>query len=188
MPEDKDKLDRWIDEGVQRYVEAEPPLGMEGRVLARLEPQRRTWWRPWMIAVPLAALLAVVIGLAVQNKAGAPPKPAVGSPQPSVVSKQAPSDVARVPQQHGRPAPKRIVGGDARQGVSEIVAAPRPETFPVPAPASEQEMLLARLAQNQTAAHTVAARMAQKEEEIVISGITIKPVEIPLLPGPHQGE
>src|SRR5512143_2209072 len=78
MSDGKDQFDRWIDEGVQRYVAAEPPLGMEGRVLARLEPQRRRWWRPWMITVPVAALLALVIGLAVQNNAGTPPKPVVG--------------------------------------------------------------------------------------------------------------
>lgn len=180
MSEGKDQFERWIDEGVRRYVAAEPPLGMEARVLAELEQrrQRRGWWRPWMIAVPAAAVLAVAIGLSLQQKTRPQPvAPHISTAAP-VNSAQAgspPQVLSRVPQQH-RPAAR------------VTASTPRPEKFPAPSAPSEQEMLLARLAGNSVAVRTVAASAAKTSEAIEISRVQIDPVEIPLLPGPNQGE
>jgi hypothetical protein len=181
MSDDKDQFERWIDEGVRRYVAAEPPLGMEARVLAELgqQQQRRGLWRPWMIAVPVAALLALVIGLSLQEKTRPQPvAPQVSKAGPVSPAQPAPKpEVAvRVPQRHAHP----VVQAAAR--------APRPQTFPAAAPPSQQEMLLARLAGDRAAAQTVAASTARTSENIVISRVTIDPIEIPLLPGPNPGE
>ena len=192
MADDNQELERWIREGVQRYVEAEPPLGLEGRVLAKLdERQRRSWWRPWMIAVPVAAVLAVVIGLSVQEKTPPPAAPAqVAQAGPSPAQPAAP----RVEVTKPAPERRRPTGAAARSrrdaltGVSTRKRAGRPESFPAPEPASEQERLLAKMARDRAAAEAAADESAQSSE-IVISRVAIAPLEIPLLPGANpQGE
>ena len=179
MSDDKDQFERWIDEGVQRYVAGEPPLGMEARVLAELrQRQPRRWWRPWMIAAPVAAVLAVAIGLSLQPKT---------TPQRSV-----PQVSTAAPARPARPAPPRVVSRAAqprRPAAARVAAsAPSPDTFPAPSQPSEQEMLLARLARNRMAVQAVAANAAKTPENIEISRVEIDPVEIPLLPGPNPGE
>ncbi len=181
MSEGKDQFERWIDEGVRHYVAAEPPLGMEARVLAELAQRRpqRVWWRPWLIAAPLAAVLVIVIGLSLQPKTRpqpAAPRTSTATPVGPARPAPPPQVVSGVPQYH-RPAAAPV-----------MARAPRPEKFPAPSPPSEQEMALARLARSSVAVRTVAANPAHTSENIEISRVQIDPVEIPLLPGPNQGE
>lgn len=185
MSERNDELERLIDEGLQRYVAAEPRLGMENHVLAALEEQRQHrpgWRRPWLVAVPTAAVLAIVIGLSLQQKTQ-PQQPAAqrASSAPAVPSLgQVPPQVAvRAPERPARP----------RAAVQGSVRAPRLEKFPAPEPLSPQEVQLARLAQNRAAVQTVALREAGPTQDIVLSWITIDPIEIQFLPGPNpQGD
>ncbi len=195
MSDGKDELERWIDEGVRCYVAAEPPLGMERRVLVALEERQplRRWWRRWMIAVPVAALLAIVVGFSLRPKTRPQPATApqvavnvpAAPPKPSVDAggKSMPQLKAHV----ARPVTRRKSGGDAPTGAANRMS--NPQQFPSPVPATEQERLLARLVQDRAAAQTVAAaKAAERQEELVISRITITPIEIPLLPAPNPGE
>ncbi len=197
MSDDKNELERWIEDGVRRYVEAEPPLGMTERVLTQLEERRspRRWWRPWMIAAAVAALLAMVVGLSLQPKTrpqpAAPPQVAktdTGTPpQPSIGlgAQSSPQVEAHLAQRQAPARARRLPREDALTGVSSGVS--RPQQFPSPVAATEQERLLSRLVQDRAAARTVAAKAAETQE-IVISRIAIAPVEIPLLPDPNPGE
>lgn len=179
MPDDKDQFERWIDEGARRYVAAEPPLGMEARVLARLEERqrRRVGWRPWMFAIPVAAVLLVAAGLSLREKT----RPQPAAPQVSTAAPQtaAPAPPIRIP----TAAPRQ----PASRAAKAVARAQKPQQFPSPEPPSQQERLLARLAQDR-AATTVVAGTAKAQENVVISRITIAPVEIPLLPATQQGE
>jgi hypothetical protein len=85
------------------------------------------------------------------------------------------------------PAPERQA--TRRAAVQVSARAPKLEKFPAPEPASQQETLLARLAQNLAAVQTVAARETESAGQIIISRITIDPIEIQPLPGPDpQGD
>lgn len=181
MSEGKDQFERWIDEGVRRYVAAEPPLGMAARVLAEMEhrQQRRDWWRPWMIAVPVAAVLAIGIGLSLQEKT---------RPQPVAPQVSTAAQVSHAPAVASPQVATHVPEHRAHMAAQVAARVSRPERFPAPAPPSEQERLLARMAQDGAAAQAVAAGTAKTSENIVISRVTIDPVEIPLLPGPNQGE
>ncbi len=181
MLDGKDQFERWIEEGVRHYVGAEPPLGLEARVLAEVQQRQRqrSWWQSWTIALPAAAVLVIAIGLSVQQKTrpqsvvrqvstAGPPAPVQPVPPSQIVSR-----VARP----SRPAAVRV-----------SASAPRPETFPATSQPSEQEMALARLARNSAALRTVAANAARGPENIEISRVQIDPVEISLLPGGNPGE
>ncbi len=181
MSDGKDQFERWIDEGVRRYVAVEPPLGMESRVLAELEQhrQRRGWWRSWMIAIPAAAVLAVAVGLSLQEKTmpqRAVPQVSTAIPARPVPPVPPPRIVSRAPQ------PTRAVVARVATSASGR------EKFPTRSQPSEQEVLLARLARNSIAMRTVAAHVAKTPENIEISRVQIDPVEIPLLPGTIPGE
>ncbi|MBZ5645687.1 MAG: hypothetical protein LAN37_00520 [Acidobacteriia bacterium] len=182
--EHNDEFDRLIDEGLRRYAGAEPPLGLEIRVIAALQAkqrQRRWWTQPWLVAVPTAAVLAMVIGLSLANRT---------KPQPPAPQRASTTPVIPAPQ----PEPQVVAHAPERQAtrrtaVQVSARAPNLEKFPAPEPVSQQETLLARLAQNLAAVQTVAARETESAGQIIISRITIDPIEIQPLPGPDpQGD
>lgn len=85
------KLDRWLDEALSHYNDAEPRLGLERRVLARLQeeekPAKRTvsWWR-WMPALAAAAavvIVAVAVRPVLEKHIERKPEPATYSAAPS---------------------------------------------------------------------------------------------------------
>lgn len=183
MLESKDELERLIDEELRRYVAVEPPLGMQSRVLAALEDQRRgpRWRALWLVAVPAAVMLAIVIGLSLQPKSVSPQNASQnasrnGRPEPVVpaFSAMPPQIAVRTPERRARPRTvAQVARSDSRLGI-----------FPSPAPPSQQELLLARLARNHALTQTVATRVTESTQPIVISWITIDPVEIKPLSGP----
>jgi len=136
MSIDDTKLDRFLDEALSSYSEAEPNLGFESRILARLqaEPGKPTWLTP-AYAVLATLLLAVAVCGAwrIQSSDGSsiapPPATAWRLPAPNLQNTP-PSDQPTVKQAR---ALQRRVSGRAS------VVHPK---LPVERPLSQQEKLL----------------------------------------------
>jgi hypothetical protein len=184
------KVDRWLDAALGHYShtdEAEPRMGLEARVLATLEADRREREQRgplWLWRVAFAAGLAALLIFAIirapwrsKEKPAATPAIATGAngvtkgtqqgPEPPVVatvtSNRAPGAGSRRAQPLHAPA--------------QIAEAPAPRLaqFPAPQPLSEQERLLVALMNNtppeqlaQDAA--VQDRVRHTIEEAQISG------------------
>jgi hypothetical protein len=109
------KLDRAIDHAVREMLDVEPPSGLRGRVLDRLEQPRRTFAWTW-IAGPVAAAAILVVAVLVPWRHAAPP--VVTPAAPSMARVETPHIVppAVSPKTSGaprtvsitRPAPRRI--------------------------------------------------------------------------------
>lgn len=181
MSEQHEKLDEILDKALAAYGQAEPRMGLEARVLARLEEAKtspaRAWWWKWAWAPAAALLLAGGLYLArphtplptAPSVAGKPVAPAVTAAQP-----EAPAVIAAAPAKprvRPRVAPK----------VAE--AAARQPQFPAPQPPSEQEKLLLAYVRTQPQA---AAQQAQAAAA-PLAEMKIKPLEFePLNPDGDQ--
>jgi hypothetical protein len=145
-------MDELLDEALKNYAAVEPRIGLEGRVLARLEAERekpagRAWrWVPAATAV--AAALGIALLLSVPPAQAPAPLPTVatearlpmvGSVRPRVLSQG-----TRKPHRwsHGHPA---INGSALRPLEAKVIAEtlPKRDRFPTPAPLSDQEQMLA---------------------------------------------
>jgi len=185
--DDKDNLDRIIDEGVRQYMDAEPPLGLENRVLAALE-QKRTqpaWWqRRWLIAVPALAALVLVVAIGFQfswvdvwptqnvAKKVVQPPPTVTPPPvvPAVVAKST--------------APNR----PARAVKVAMTPLPTPQQFPSPTAASEQERILAQLIRQGRTPVAVAENHPAPGKDVPAELVQISAVQVQPLPDPNNGQ
>ena len=62
----KPDIERWLDDALAQYAKAEPRVGLEGRVLARLAAtreesrQRLRWWGAWAFSAAAALALALL--------------------------------------------------------------------------------------------------------------------------------
>ncbi len=190
--EDKDPLDRLIDEGVREFVNAEPPLGMDQRVIAAVEQKRhRAWWRsPWLIAAPALAALLLVIGLALRGK---------GTDQVLNVARtstqQPPQSASNASDGVSREAPPRSIAkaGDAASQAQNVrcsnailtAAASKPPRFPSPAPLSDQEKMLVRMAAQNAPPATVAVVQPLPPYEVSVDLIQISAIQVQSLPDPN---
>jgi hypothetical protein len=57
----RNELDRVLDEALASYTACEPRAGLAGRVLARLESERRPRRWTWLLGVPAFAGMAVLL-------------------------------------------------------------------------------------------------------------------------------
>jgi len=137
-------IDRWLDEGLSRYADAEPRPGLESRVLARLgaeQPAPRTisWWALAFGTAALAGLLLLWLRPALE------PAPAPGMrwtaqlPPVPLSLQHTPSPTAAVRSER----PRSVRVALARQS-----AEAEQESFPSPSPLTEQEKMLARFVEN----------------------------------------
>ena len=148
-PMSEEPVEKLLDAGLARYSAAEPRPGLEQRILAglRAQPQSSRWldWR-WAGAFATAAAALVIAILFFRQ----PPPPEM---PPQTASTPAP--VARPPEAAAPPVvrPPTVVKGTTRRAQARVEQArtemPRLETFPAPAPLSEQERLLLRFVQRQ---------------------------------------
>jgi hypothetical protein len=152
-----DELDRLIDDALAGYVNAEPRVGLETRILRRVEGgARRAWWR-WVWAVPVLASFAAWMlvppreeRLELTARVVMPPAPAVTGARPRPVVRPA------------RPAepPKRPL-------------------FPTPAPLTAEEQALVTLAvQHPEALRQMASSNRSWTEPIHIEELKIEPLHI----------
>jgi hypothetical protein len=158
--ETEKKLDRWLDAALARYShsdEAEPRMGLETRVLATLEADRREreqnryrWpWR-FVLAAGLAIVLVAVVARAPWRRpVSAPPGDTARTEGAGLQVKpqtQTPLFAAT-----GLTLPASTRSRQRTNQVSQEVAEappPRLAQFPAPRPLSEAERLLVAMANN----------------------------------------
>lgn len=134
-------VDRFVEEGLARYSDAEPRRGLEQRVLANLraQPKKRPWW-VWLPA-PVAAALLVGLVLWLTRPQPRPPMVVERTPSAPVVSPRI-SSSQTAPEPVAKRRPLRAAHAQARIAVAQRRNGPRQPVFPSPAPMSEQERLL----------------------------------------------
>jgi hypothetical protein len=185
-------LDEVLDASLAAYSRTEPRVGLEARILRRLEeeePQSR--WLGWLgrwqwaaagafavVLVSAAVLLSLRDRSAVPERAQAPvtaPAPTAGEvpPKPAVSAAQVAAVV--VP-----PAVRTPRFNLVRPDVAPIPAAPRMAVFPAPAPLSNEEVLLARTA---VTANPVVLEALAHASQAPIQDLEIAPMKIEPLPG-----
>jgi len=158
---EREKFDCWLDTALRARVEAEPRMGIEARVLAKLatEPPRQTF--SWMTLVLAAAVVvavsaALIVTYSNEQKqriakvvppdvrtvhhSGAPHLQASSTvPDRERSSKNVARRIARTR------APERSRAADHEHGLPSLA------TFPAPAPPTQQERMLAELARGANA-------------------------------------
>lgn len=150
-PEDRNRraevqAEEWLDAGLKELGEVEPRAGFETRILAHIQAQRASGWgRLWpqvAVAVALVVVAALVyphrrgVEVTVSERPGANSNPATPEPSPSAPIAKVNSAVHM--RTAGRTTPKALPPVSNHPD-----ATPRLETFPSPAPLTQQEMMLA---------------------------------------------
>ena len=164
---DNEHLDRWLDSALQKYGEAEPRAGLEGRVLANLrtaaESSTRAW-RWWPVFAVMAAIF--VVGAAIylggahqgaENNMASVPTPDSLQPQSPITSVNVPTLTAA----SANAAHKKRAQPTREFPLAKIE--PRLERFPAPRPLTSQEQLLARYIQDRP---EEAKRLAQAQADL----------------------
>ena len=146
------EVDKLLDAGLARYTSAEPRPGLENRILAGLRAQPQpSRWLDWRWAGALAAAAVAVLVLAVfflRQPLPEPPPPAVARapvPQPTPTAAPTPEPVQPPVITEVQPTPHPNAQASShfhRSPEGRLGAGPRLDTFPAPAPLSEQERLL----------------------------------------------
>ena len=165
-PNQQPDLGRWLDRALRARVEAEPRMGLEDRVLARLasEPQPKVFtWRPVLGAI--AGVVAIAFVLTILRPDEPRRNLANGIPQPAKLSQSAGNEASSR-------APRAALAGNIEQQKQSPVAArkdlrlggmpssrtalasrtikhgqlPKLAAFPAQRPETTEERMLARLA------------------------------------------
>ena len=127
-----ERLDIAIDRAVRDMLDVEPPAGLRGRVLDRIEQPRRTFGWTWVL-VPLAAAAVIILAVLTPWRHAEQPvssAPIIAKAQPTVVvpnaeaPKPAHSLTVSIPLPHATPSGRR----PSPRGVEEpiVVAADAP--------------------------------------------------------------
>jgi hypothetical protein len=173
--------DKWTEKLIDAHLEApntaEPSLGFESRVLARLAKESSTRRRPlfWMVWASAAAVAAAVIAIMFFAR----PVPKVGHRETATVATPAhPKPTVALPKVGPEPAiaARRIAPKQPRREVVAATVTVRQELFPAPSPLSEQEQLALQYLRSTPRSELIA--MSQPEPEM--------PQEInQVVPGPE---
>ena len=158
----QEDFDRWLDAALHARADAEPRMGLEDRVLARLAadpPRKFVWWPASALAVAAAGLVITIAIVLLHTRqpeqAIADHKVQQANPvavnSASVQSNSAPNTMAV----HSRRRSRLINRGDSACCISTKVMAgresgqerlPKLATFPAPRPLTVEERMLAELA------------------------------------------
>jgi hypothetical protein len=159
---DKDKLDRLLDQTLAEYSDAKPRAGLEQRILAKLAAQQdqRGWrWRWLWVAGPVLVAMALVMLFALRPAPKRDTNVAAAKP-PVMQSASAPKKVA--------PHASVVAGVQPKRKVHPSVVAkaqptrePRLATFPAPGGDEQQ----ARLLLSFVTRHPDKAKEVVREEE-----------------------
>jgi hypothetical protein len=160
-PKDRKHLtDEWLESALRKQGDIEPRPGLENRILAVLEAERKRVpqslrnWRPAWLALAIAAVVLTILTLRRPvPKAIIAAHPPITSPAalPPNTTPASPT-ITRTRHAHARRTPK----------------IPRLDQFPAPQPLTEQEQILAQYVQRypQSARLLARARTALLRQEM----------------------
>ena len=155
-----DELDQLIDTALERYSSAEAPVGLEDRVLRRIDSSRRR--RRWVWAAAVPALAALILAIPVLPTRHRP------------VEKRIIPEDRHALEVRGRPAPVAPVSFKPRPAAAHHRRLPKGQIFPTPAPITPEERALLALAQ----LHPDTARALADSQKLNAELIEIPPIEI----------
>ncbi len=175
--------ERWLDAALSARMgaQAEPQQGLEERILARLaaEPKRNPvlTWRLAFAAVAAAVLISAALLL---MRTGAPEKPSSArtsrpQPNPEQIATVQPQVVPRRPERVNR---RRLIVAARRsnaRGQKEVM--PKLVTFPAPAPETDQERMLARLAARREAFELASESPDAGIKDLQVKELAVEPME-----------
>ena len=168
------EVDKLLDAGLARYSSAEPRPGLENRILAGLRAQPQpSRWLDWRWAGALATAAAAVLVLAVFFLRQPLPEP----PPPSIATVPALPPTVPAPPVSQPPAAAKPATRRTQTQVQQARAEdPRLDTFPAPAPLSEQERLLLLFAR-QTPKEAVLMAQARNRPTEPLGVVPLQPIE-----------
>lgn len=183
--------DEWLTQALHARSQAEPRMGLEERILARLatevehQSQSAARWR-WMpaLAIALGLLLVILAGRQFLHVRPHPQDERAKTTQPEAVRPQdfrsaAPGIQAGKAQSDS--AKSLLRRANTRNSTSPVVAKvnrlPMLGKFPAEAPATQQEKLMAELQRRQfTASLAQYARDFREAKDLVIENNSIPPL------------
>jgi len=143
---DNDRFDQWLDSALKEYGNAEPRAGLEGRIMANLEPRSRSFVRRgWTFAI--ASIAACAVFFTVSRIESPRPTPIDLVPVPSSISES----VVQMSNANSFPSAKRTALPKVRRrtrSAARLSATRRLDHFPSPRPLTDRELALAKYAQN----------------------------------------
>lgn len=161
-------IDRWLDDAVQQYANAEPRPGLEGRVLACLaeaerQPARNLrWWG--VLALSTAALLALVFFSIGRSTLKPVETPVAHEKPPSATRPESRKDGNTAAENNlNQSLPSRRNPEPRELASVDRPVPPKQEQFPSPAPLSDEEKLLASYVRSFP---DKAAQVAQTQAEL----------------------
>ena len=145
----KKDVDGWLESALGQYSNAEPRAGLEIRILANLQAERRRlaerkrWW--WASAGTVAAAAALALAVWLGHPANTrTPNEASTTARIDAGSGNSPAVSPKIHTSTPAPVQARRSSGAKRQATEARSDEPRLAQFPAPAPLSDQEKLLAR--------------------------------------------
>lgn len=191
----QNSFDQWLNSALRARIDAEPRLGLEERVLARLaaQPQRTFGWRP-LLTMASVAVLATAIAIALLH---------LSQPQRTTADRSAQAITPATADGASLNASPAASRGSTRQrmrsipsvskdrsccGSSRIAARaqseehlPKLASFPMAHPETDQEHMLAQLAAQLTAQQQFSKisqlSLDSPPKDLSIKELSIEPLE-----------
>jgi hypothetical protein len=156
-----DEFDRALDTALAKYMSADPRIGLEDRILARLHTERtkvndRAWWRR-----SLSPAGAVLVTAAILSWIMTRPSHPVMVNRPVVATRQMSEPESKLSNVGAETV--RVLAPTARKrsqrlSATSTTANPKLDVFPSPRPLSEQEQILTRYVAQFSKEATLVAR------------------------------
>lgn len=191
----EDEFDGLLNEALREVREAEPRMGLEGRVLAGVraagEERKLGWWK-WVAVAAVVVMIVLGVGVRHASKEevvvtrpekveeARPVESATGPAKPT--ERVEPSVVKAVgSQKQRRTVQSKNVVRSKREGKPDptVMAAAR-APFPTPVPLTDEEKALRRWA---AARPEVMVKLNEEPKEAVENPITIRPLMTDPIPG-----
>ncbi|WP_058186068.1 hypothetical protein [Terracidiphilus gabretensis] len=173
MPDDRE-LDHLLDTALSTY--AEPREGLEARVLANLSARPTRRWLPWIIALPIAACLLLLLTLYPRHDRTEPVRQAQHNPTPQMQPTPQSSTAQAALEPVRPPQPRTSIAHATRTAPAPL---PKLDVFPTPQPLSSQERALIRYVAHipEPDRRALAAAEDQPIAPLAIAAIQIHPLE-----------
>jgi hypothetical protein len=187
MPE-HDELDLLVQQALASYADPGCESGLEERILARIEaegaPRPRRRWLPWAIALPVAAVLLVLLLLSAHRQTEPTTAHHLQIPsaqQTEVAGADERLSTAPRPERRENTGRGRGLPPHGNLGAGTAPPLPKPDVFPAPQPLSPQEQAFAVFAAKagETERQSLIEAREQADAPIRIAAIEIQPLNPP---------